>query len=280
MKGWETGHGGVGISLKSVKPETPNLGTVGGEHALLAIDYADELTMMWNGKIDAAAGDLKQAGVPAFMLPTMVGGRVVPETVLSDFYLNAGYVADNAFTVEAPPDYEAVFNAGDCYGVALRLANQRGWDVVIGAVQRSYDEAKYSGPDVHVWNRAPDGTMYDGQAGGKQHQHAVLGVISNSEAIEMSKKDLAKQAWSLAFGLTDVLKGWAMTEFKKSTTIGEIRLLVREVLRGSDPNEAYDKDLMDDPAIDKHSQYVPSDVKGKIRKYFKSMGLSRKKKRS
>jgi len=62
-------------------------------------------------------------------------------------------------------------------------------------------------------------------------------------------------------------------------SLSELRSIIREVLGGSNPNEAYDKDLMDDPAIAKRSQYVPGDVKGKIRRYLKSMGLSRKKKR-
>lgn len=64
-------------------------------------------------------------------------------------------------------------------------------------------------------------------------------------------------------------------------TLGELRRLIREGLGGSNPNEAYDKDLADDPAMSKKSVYVPDDVKKPIKKYLKAMGLSgRKKKRS
>lgn len=50
--------------------------------------------------------------------------------------------------------------------------------------------------------------------------------------------------------------------------------------KGSDPNESYDKNLTDDPALKKKSIIVPDDVKVHIKKYLAAMGLSRKKKRN
>lgn len=63
-------------------------------------------------------------------------------------------------------------------------------------------------------------------------------------------------------------------------TLGELRRLVREGLGGSRPEEAYEGDLMDDPAIKKQSKLVPDDIKSSIRSWTKKMGLSRTKKRS
>lgn len=64
-------------------------------------------------------------------------------------------------------------------------------------------------------------------------------------------------------------------------TLGELRRLIREALGGSHPNEAYDKDLADDPALKKKSKYVPDDVKRPIKRWLTAVGLSRgKKKRS
>lgn len=64
-------------------------------------------------------------------------------------------------------------------------------------------------------------------------------------------------------------------------TVAELRRMIREGLGGSDPNEAYDHDLADDPALHKKSVLVPDDVKKPIGKWMKAMGLSRgKKKRS
>lgn len=55
----------------------------------------------------------------------------------------------------------------------------------------------------------------------------------------------------------------------------DLRKFIREELSGSDPNESYDKDLVDDPAFNKDSVYVPNDVKQKIKGWVKDMKLSR-----
>jgi hypothetical protein len=58
-------------------------------------------------------------------------------------------------------------------------------------------------------------------------------------------------------------------------TLREVKKIIR-ALAGSHPNEAYDKDLMDDPALKKKSVLVPDDIKHKIRKWAKAMGLTSK----
>lgn len=55
----------------------------------------------------------------------------------------------------------------------------------------------------------------------------------------------------------------------------DLRKFIREELSGSDPSESYDKDLIDDPAFNKDSVYVPNDVKQKIKGWSKDMKLSR-----
>lgn len=62
-------------------------------------------------------------------------------------------------------------------------------------------------------------------------------------------------------------------------TLGEVRVLVREALAGSHPSEAYDHELMDDPAVKKRSVMVPDDIKRQVRRWTKAMGLSRGKKK-
>lgn len=59
-------------------------------------------------------------------------------------------------------------------------------------------------------------------------------------------------------------------------SVRDLRLLIRESLRGSHPEESYDKELMDDPAFAQDSMYVPNWVKKKIRKWMKDMKLSSK----
>ena len=61
--------------------------------------------------------------------------------------------------------------------------------------------------------------------------------------------------------------------------IGDIRVIIREALAGSQPEESYDKCLLDDPVIDKQSVYVPDDIKKSIKKWATSMGLTKKRKR-
>jgi hypothetical protein len=55
----------------------------------------------------------------------------------------------------------------------------------------------------------------------------------------------------------------------------EVKKLIRS-FAGSHPSEAYNKDLMDDDALKKKSVLVPDDIKDKIRKWAKSMGLTSK----
>ena len=53
--------------------------------------------------------------------------------------------------------------------------------------------------------------------------------------------------------------------------------MIREALAGSHPSESYDQDIIDDPAWNKKSTYVPDKRKKKIKSFLKAMGLSRKK---
>lgn len=64
-------------------------------------------------------------------------------------------------------------------------------------------------------------------------------------------------------------------------TVRRLRCIIREAMEdcwgGSHPDEMYEQQLMDDPAIAEKSVYVPDDVKHSIKKYFEKMGLSRSK---
>lgn len=57
-------------------------------------------------------------------------------------------------------------------------------------------------------------------------------------------------------------------------TVGQLREIVRRVIAGSQPSEAYSMELMDDPAFSEKSLYVGNDVKEKIRIWAKAMKLS------
>jgi len=57
-------------------------------------------------------------------------------------------------------------------------------------------------------------------------------------------------------------------------SIGQLREVIRKSLAGSQPDESYSMDLIDDPAFSKKSVYVPDDVKEKIRNWIKDMKLS------
>ena len=61
-----------------------------------------------------------------------------------------------------------------------------------------------------------------------------------------------------------------------------VRNFIREVLEeerrkysfgGSQPDENYESELLDDPDFESPSVYVPDDIKGKIKKWAVSMGL-------
>ena len=60
-------------------------------------------------------------------------------------------------------------------------------------------------------------------------------------------------------------------------TVGTLRSIINEVIAGSEQSEAYDRDLVDDPELSKHSVIVPDDVKKPVKKWLRSMGLARKK---
>lgn len=53
-------------------------------------------------------------------------------------------------------------------------------------------------------------------------------------------------------------------------TIKELREMIKNIL-GSDPSEAYDKLLVDDPALKKPSVYVPNKAKKRIKAYLRKM---------
>jgi len=60
-----------------------------------------------------------------------------------------------------------------------------------------------------------------------------------------------------------------------------LRQLIREFVKtkvrgGSHPDEAYDKELLDDPDFKAGSVYVPKDIKKKIKKVGEKMGFSTK----
>lgn len=63
-----------------------------------------------------------------------------------------------------------------------------------------------------------------------------------------------------------------------------LRTLIREFVKeyaaraGSHPEESYHDELLDDPAYKADSVYVPHDIKKKIDKWARDMGLSTKKK--
>jgi hypothetical protein len=49
---------------------------------------------------------------------------------------------------------------------------------------------------------------------------------------------------------------------------------------GSHPEESYNEELLDDPAYATDSVYVPHDIKKKINKWARNMGLSTSKKKN
>jgi len=50
----------------------------------------------------------------------------------------------------------------------------------------------------------------------------------------------------------------------------------KEVKGESHPEENYDKELLDDDGFKSSSVYVPDDIKDKIKKWAKDMGLSKR----
>jgi hypothetical protein len=63
----------------------------------------------------------------------------------------------------------------------------------------------------------------------------------------------------------------------------KLRALIKEFVKafseksGSQPEESYHEDLLNDPAYKSNSVYVPHDIKKKINKWAEDMGLKTKK---
>lgn len=57
-------------------------------------------------------------------------------------------------------------------------------------------------------------------------------------------------------------------------SIRELRQVVAECIAGSQPEEMYENEIVDDPALAKTSLLVNDETKKKMRKYFKDMGLA------
>ena len=69
--------------------------------------------------------------------------------------------------------------------------------------------------------------------------------------------------------------------------LDELRNIIREIVveekkkyyfGGSRPEESYESELFDDPSYHEQSVYVPDDIKKKLGKWAKDMGLSTSKK--
>ena len=59
-------------------------------------------------------------------------------------------------------------------------------------------------------------------------------------------------------------------------TIGQLREAIRRSLAGSQPDETYTEELLDDPGFKEKSVYVGDDAKKKIKAWAKDMKLSTK----
>ncbi len=59
-------------------------------------------------------------------------------------------------------------------------------------------------------------------------------------------------------------------------TIGQLREAIRRSLAGSQPDETYTEELLDDPGFKEKSVYVRDDAKKKIKAWAKDMKLSTK----
>jgi hypothetical protein len=59
-------------------------------------------------------------------------------------------------------------------------------------------------------------------------------------------------------------------------TLGLLREFIRETLAGSQPEEAYTEELLDDPGFKVKSVYIRDDAKKKIKAWAKDMKLSTK----
>lgn len=232
MHGWNTGLGSVGISLKSATPKSPSLvGSLGGSHMKLALDYALHLSKMWNDKIEAVGGDIEKAKIPRFMKSDLVNDRVDASKMIVESYLTSGYIADNAVEVIEAPGFDSTNRFSQCYLIALELAKKHGWDIAAGAVQENYNDGKHEGATPHVWNITNEGTMVDGQLGGRGHQYVALEIIPNALALKISQADLAQITWSCALGLSKILMNWAMKNIKKQTNESLLQKVIAEIVK-------------------------------------------------
>jgi hypothetical protein len=59
-------------------------------------------------------------------------------------------------------------------------------------------------------------------------------------------------------------------------TIGQLREVIKRSLAGSQPDETYSEELLDDPAFQEKSVYVPDWAKKKIKSWARDMKLSTK----
>ena len=59
-------------------------------------------------------------------------------------------------------------------------------------------------------------------------------------------------------------------------TLKRLREIIREILDGSQPEESYEEELLDDPAFKKKSVLVRDTAKKKIASWAKDMKLSTK----
>lgn len=59
-------------------------------------------------------------------------------------------------------------------------------------------------------------------------------------------------------------------------TIGQLREVIKKSLAGSQPDETYSEELLDDPAFQEKSVYVPDWAKKKIKSWARDMKLSTK----
>jgi hypothetical protein len=59
-------------------------------------------------------------------------------------------------------------------------------------------------------------------------------------------------------------------------TIGQLREVIKKSLAGSQPDEAYSEELLDDPVFQEKSVYVPDWAKKKIKSWARDMKLSTK----
>lgn len=59
-------------------------------------------------------------------------------------------------------------------------------------------------------------------------------------------------------------------------TIGQLREVIKKSLAGSQPDETYSEELLNDPAFEEKSVYVPDWAKKKIKSWARDMKLSTK----